>query len=391
MIKALNIDEFHELVFPYMKDSFPVSEIKSLTSFDRLLSTGKYIVYGYYEKDILLGYAIVCEYKKYYWLDYLCVLSKYRNSGSGFKIVNELLALNPDKEGIFLEVEPVNSYDYEDNNVKRMRFYSRLNIHLITDKYLFPIEEGGLPLNLCFLPKKGVSIVKREDILDTLSFIMGFIHQDIKHAYDLLASYSDSVHDVSINYFEIDKVDLNNKEELKDIGRLIYYVDPYIYPEMFDNDINKCIALTPYLLKEETVYNYKNIILGKINGHVAGFMVLLETYPKNNHNLMVDSAKKVFKELPPRFMNVMKGYFDELDYEWEGIQIMSLSVLPEYRRCGVASKMLYSLSSKNTYSLACVRDNEAGRRLYEKCGFKFKYEYPGYINVPCVELVKKGR
>ena len=66
-------------------------------------------------------------------------------------------------------------------------------------------------------------------------------------------------------------------------------------------------------------------------------------------------------------------------------------LLPEFRGKHVATKMLNSLPNKNTYSLACVKDNKNARELYRKCGFEFKFEYPGYTDIPCVELVRKGK
>ena len=33
----------------------------------------------------------------------------------------------------------------------------------------------------------------------------------------------------------------------------------------------------------------------------------------------------------------------------------------------------------------------SARAMYAKCGFNFKFEYPGYTDIMCVELVRKGK
>ena len=117
----------------------------------------------------------------------------------------------------------------------------------------------------------------------------------------------------------------------------------------------------------------------------------LDEYEKENPKEMEKAMKESLGYLTPKFDHVMEGYFNTLDYKWEGKQIMSLAVLPEFRGKHVATKMLNSLSNKNTYSLACVKDNEKARMLYKKCGYELLFEYPGYTGIMCGELVKRSK
>ncbi len=123
---------------------------------------------------------------------------------------------------------------------------------------------------------------------------------------------------------------------------------------------------------------------------IAGFMLFMDAFPKDNYREMRAAVLDSLGELTPEFEKVMDGYFNTLDYDFVGTQIISLAVRREYRRQHVAESMLATLDPHKDYSLACVKDNIPARNLYEKMGFTLLYEYPGYPGIPCVELVKKG-
>ena len=387
MIKRLTLQDFDN-IFPRMSEGFPQEELKSYEQFKYLLSTDNYVIYGYFDSDVLVGYAVLCLYEDCFWLDYLHIYAENQNKQYGHKLIKELLETNPDKKGIFLEVEPLDSDDYNDNKVKRMRFYDRLNATRINIDYLFPTSYGSLPLNLYFIPNEKITLLEKETIQNMLTFVMKFVHKDIPHALKLLRTYYDQIESVEIFHFTFEDIDMNKEEEVTAVGRLIYYTDPFIYPALLDS-VDNSVKAAKSLLISDSIFNQKNIKVGKINGEVAGFMLTVNKFPRNNHLEMENAIRESLGYLPRDFNQVMEGYFDLLDIERDYIEIVSLAVLPEYRRMKVASKMLYTLSSKETYRLACIRDNTKARDLYKKCGFEFLEEYSGYIDVPCVELIKR--
>lgn len=383
--------EFNKL-FPRMEEEFPASEMKNIAQLSHILSTGKYHCYTLNDNDVVRGMALgyLNEETSIFWLDYLQIFKENQAKGYGEKLLS--LLVNKYK-GIMLEVENPENDDYLDNKNARMRFYHRFNITKIDVPYLFPCNDGTtIELNLSFIPNPNTRFVSKEDLKDTIRGAVSVIHYDVPHAKKTMETYIDKVSDLEINYFTTSKVDMNNLEELKTIGELIYHVDPWVYPSFFDNSIERAREVAPFLLKYKTIYNHENIVLGRINGQIAGFMLILDKFIEGSHDETVKAMKDGNNnQLTPEFDKAMEGYFDALDYEWEGLQIVSLSVLPQFRRMHVGSKMLLSLDSHKTYSLACVRDNVSARKLYAKHGFIHKYDYPGYTGVPCVELVKKGR
>ena len=392
MTKLINSKEFLSF-YERMFEEFPESEMKSLEDFTNLLDEGKYFCIGYLDDNRLVGFALgLLTSEKFFWLDYLQIFKENQNGGYGSLLLKAILNEYA-PSGILLETEVIDSDDYNDIKNRRMRFYDRFDIHQIHCNYLFPCSDGTYidTLNLQYIPSSTRNFVKKEELQQAVREAVGTIHKALPHAKGLMERYIDEIEDLQINRFTLEDVDISNELEIEAIGRLIYYTDPYVYPAFFNGDINLSVRCAKALLTRDTLFNYKNIKLGKINGKVAGFMVILKEFPKNNYEEMKNAMKESLGHLTPKFEHAMEGYFNTLDYDWEGIQIMSLAVLPEFRRMRVGTKMLNSLSRKYTYSLACVKDNASARAMYAKCGFNFKFEYPGYTDIMCVELVRKGK
>lgn len=392
MIKRLTRNDF-EYIFPHMLTEFPASEMKSYDDFCTLFEKGKYLLLGYEEVGEIKGCALgYLASNGIFWLDYLFVYREYQNQGLGQKILKELIGGEYACNGVLLEVEPVEEgTPYFDNTKRRMRFYQRFNINPIDCNYQFPCSDGTMiHLVLSYLPVDNKEVLKREEIVTATREAVEVIHYKLNHRKDAVAVYIDEIKDTVINRYVLEDLSLPlKKEEIESLGRLFYLVDPYIYPDMFDGDINKCVKCAEGFLTKNTVYNYKNIKVMKLNGKIAGFMCIIKNINKDNHNDMIEVVKDSLGYIPEKFNAVLEGYFDLLEDSKEGMEILSLSVLPEFYRRKVASRMLESLPDKNIYHLACVKANYNARKLYEKSGFTLVKEYPGYTEVPCVILKRK--
>ena len=390
MLVKVDPDAF-KVIYPRMGEEFPPSEMKPYDTFLSLLKEGKYLCLSLKEKETILGYCMgVATPGGFFFLDYLHVFKENQGKGYGSKILKELLSSSFAKEGIFLETEPLEKdEDYHSNKAKRMRFYDRFDIASCDFDYRFPCMDGtNIPLTLDYIPGERME-VDANTIKEVIRFAHNVIHAALPHKDETMALYFSSIKPVKAHRFELSKIDMGKEEEIKAVGRLIYHTDPYVYPDFFV-DINTAEKVAKGLLNTNNVYNYKNILVGRINGEIAGFLTILDSYPSDNHKEMEKAFLSSIGYLPKKFEKVMEGYFDTLSSGWVGTQILSLSVLPEYRRLGVAKKMLNSLPKGKTYSLACVKDNKVARHLYERCGFEYSYEYPGYTGIPCVELVRRG-
>lgn len=185
---------------------------------------------------------------------------------------------------------------------------------------------------------------------------------------------------------------LSLDDDLNAIGRLIYHTDPYIYPALFENNIENATKVAPFLVNTDSYYNYKNISICLVDGVIAGYMVVLKNSSAiKNREAFKEAFMKAIGYVPPRFDEVMDGYCDLIVVHEGTNEVLSVAVLPEFRRMGVANALLESLDAKTTYRLACIKANDGARKLYENNGFVYDLDYPGFIGIPCVELVKKSK
>lgn len=180
---------------------------------------------------------------------------------------------------------------------------------------------------------------------------------------------------------------LQRDDNLEEIAKLIYITDPYIYPDWFSS-LDEAIEILPYIMKRKTLYSYKNMIVALFNHQIAGFICYMDEYPKDNYNEMLKAYKDAKKEPNAGFYRVNEGYFKEMDFAFNGRYILCCAVFETYRRQHIASKLLQFFDGM-TLQLAVVKANEAAKRAYEKQGFTSLYEYLGYLQVPCIEMIKE--
>lgn len=182
---------------------------------------------------------------------------------------------------------------------------------------------------------------------------------------------------------------LKLSDDLETIGRLVYYTDPYIYTALFENDIDIAKKVIPYVVKDNSFYNYKNITVCLVDGKIAGYMTVLKKVNyEENRKAFKDAFLSVLGRLSSKYEDIISSYFDLIKIHKGTNEIFSLSVLPEFRRMGIADALLNSLEDRKVYRLACIKDNSPARKLYAKHGFEYDLDYAGYIGVPCVELVR---
>ncbi len=183
---------------------------------------------------------------------------------------------------------------------------------------------------------------------------------------------------------------LSIQDDFKTVSKLIYYTDKWVYPALFDNDVELAMKVIPKMMMLNTVFSYLNIQIACIGNIIVGVMVFMRDYPKSNYQDMKSAFLNTIGKVTPRFEETMDGYFNLLDFSFKGIQILNLSVDNNYQNRHVAQTMIESLSKNETYSLACVKENLPARKLYEKTGFHYLYDYPGFTGIICVELVRYG-
>ena len=169
---------------------------------------------------------------------------------------------------------------------------------------------------------------------------------------------------------------LTLKDDLTQVGRLIYLTDPYIFPYLFDSDIEAAARVFAEMVKGDTIYNVENITAAFVGDTVAGIE-------------MMDAYMRAGEIVDEKFAKVFREYYALLENEPDGIYIANVSVDPKFRRRGVADALLTAvLRQGELYRLETVKANGAAYGLYEKHGFVVECEYPGFTDVPCLRMVR---
>ncbi len=198
------------------------------------------------------------------------------------------------------------------------------------------------------------------------------------------------MNDEIINNLEIRK--LSKEDDLEKVAELIYRSDNYIYPYLFENDLNTAKKVLKNMILSDTIYNYKNILIAISSGQIIA-MIVLKTVPiKINADVMLDCFINAGVSVGTRFAKVFNEYFKLLEDELPDIYVANIAVDKMFRNLGVGRVLFSSiLDDKYTYHLEVVKDNTLALSLYKKLGFEIQYEYPGFTSVPCYRMERKNK
>ncbi len=183
---------------------------------------------------------------------------------------------------------------------------------------------------------------------------------------------------------------LSITDDHKRVADLIYHTDKYIFPYLFDGNIELAEKVFVRMIKRNTIYNYRNVYVADCNGEVLGIVVLMATPIKLDRQEMITSFLEAGAVVNEKFKRVFDEYYKLLEDEPPDIYIANVCVDSRYRGIGIASKMLNAiLRDDKVYHLETVKSNEPALKLYKDLGFEIDCEYPGFTEVPCYRMSKK--
>ena len=121
---------------------------------------------------------------------------------------------------------------------------------------------------------------------------------------------------------------LTLKDDLVRVGRLIYLTDPYIFPYLFDSDIDAAARVFAEMVKGDTIYNVENITAAFVGDTVAGILVSSATPLVVSSSEMMDAYMRAGEIVDEKFAKVFREYYALLENEPDGIYIANVSVDP---------------------------------------------------------------
>lgn len=177
-----------------------------------------------------------------------------------------------------------------------------------------------------------------------------------------------------LKFKKLEKKDLD-RDNLKTVCELIYQTDPYIYPALFDSEINAISVLERIIpMNVDEMFSINNIYVALEEEKIVALILWKKGSMNWNEGLFEENAKKVGVQLPDTFELVCEKYFDSYcDESLEGIvSLINVCVLKEFRGKKIAKKMMEAFfldNNEDKYELFCLEDNISALGLYSCCGF----------------------
>lgn len=129
-IKVLDKNEIEKIYKEHLINDFPKDELKPLEYINKMHDLSKYECFGFYDKDLLVGYAymVIPDDSDIRLLDYFAVIKEFRNNGIGGDCLKALNEYYKHLSCVILESEhPDYSKDDSDRKIRerRLEFYKR--------------------------------------------------------------------------------------------------------------------------------------------------------------------------------------------------------------------------------------------------------------------------
>jgi len=188
--------------------------------------------------------------------------------------------------------------------------------------------------------------------------------------------------------------ELKATDDLEKAAELFYESGSKMYELVFGDKATAITYLSKLIREENNIYSHKTCIVAFKNQQICG---LVSSYNKDNIN-NAEMGKDFMKVL--KFFNMMKLFISsrkikELDdfSDVDGYYVQAVCVDEDYRKMGIASKLLeycFNKQKENLY-LDVEADNYNAIALYNKYGFKkIRDINVKYTNSPYIRMKKCG-
>ena len=188
-------------------------------------------------------------------------------------------------------------------------------------------------------------------------------------------------------------------DNYKELARLIYQTDEYIYPYWFNNNIEECEEFFKNKFDEEGfIFNYDNMYIAynKKRKKILGLIIALD----KSVNLNYDYSK--IESINERYKITINQYIKEIIKKAKmtnSLYIMNFTVLDGYRGKRIGTKLLgyflsqMELAGHNSYSLDCPLHDLRAKNLCHSLGFKevmvtIRFDGTNHSNVEAVTFLR---
>ncbi len=175
-------------------------------------------------------------------------------------------------------------------------------------------------------------------------------------------------------------------DSLKDISKILYQTDRYIYPAAFKNPTMAKKVLPKLFNMKNSIFSTDNIFVAIYNNKIVGAAIVLSN---KIYEKVDDSFINKYKRRLPGFIDVNNNYFNKLLDHQSSTSIMCLSMDAPYRKQRIGTilfkKIIRNHQSKDItlqvlkqYSSTKSDAVSPAIKLYQNCGFVITNELDGY-------------
>lgn len=152
-VKNINNEQLIDLYKNHLEHDFPKSELKSLSMIQSFMEKGIYTIYGLFEGEELLAYAMFMLNKEsgFRLLDYFASNRKYRSKGYGSRLLQILKDEETSSQGYIIEVETVRTAtndEEKEQRIRRIAFYEKNGLRKTTIRS----NVYGVEFDILYLP-----------------------------------------------------------------------------------------------------------------------------------------------------------------------------------------------------------------------------------------------
>lgn len=168
-------------IYNDMLSQFPPEELKSFENFQKIFGKN-YCAYDVVNGGTPVGYVILFESRDFIFIDYVAVFKEFHSKGLGGKILETLKDKFNSKKGCFLEVEKPD--ENSPNTLRRIKFYQKHDAEKLAVNYLYPNENGFLPMDLYYI--KYNASAEYQEMKDFFENLFEIVHGDLAHSKEIL-------------------------------------------------------------------------------------------------------------------------------------------------------------------------------------------------------------
>jgi len=167
-------------------------------------------------------------------------------------------------------------------------------------------------------------------------------------------------------------------DDFKQIAKLIYDTDPYIYPFWFNNDENKCLDFFKNeIVKDGFIFNYNNLYVAydTMSNNIVGVICAIDKSVDLKYDYeILENVNNNYKVTIREYIKPILKEVDE--YDNETIYIPNVCIDKKLRGKKIGTRLLgYFISQMekngfNKFALDCLLHNLQAKNLYHGLGFR---------------------